>query len=81
MKTIKSLLVAFFLLNAGLTISQTGWFTLQPGTTNWIISVKFLNENTGFAAGWGGYISKTTGEPIGFRLLQMQLQVINRLFF
>lgn len=60
MKTIKLLFVIVFLSFSYLTYSQTGWFSLQPGTTNWIISVKFLNENTGYAAGWGGYISKST---------------------
>jgi photosystem II stability/assembly factor-like uncharacterized protein len=60
MKTIKSLIVFTILFFYSISYSQTGWFPLQSNWTNWIISVKFLNESTGYAAGWGGYLSKST---------------------
>jgi photosystem II stability/assembly factor-like uncharacterized protein len=66
MKTIKSLIVFTILFFYSTSYSQTGWFPLQSNWTNWIISVKFLNEFTGYAAGWGGYISKSTNGGINW---------------
>ena len=60
MKTIKLLLVLIQIFFFNSLYSQTGWFTLQPNTNNWIISVKFLNESTGYIAGWSGVLSKST---------------------
>jgi photosystem II stability/assembly factor-like uncharacterized protein len=66
MKKIKILSIILFLSFLNVSYSQYGWYSQQPNWTNWIVSVKFLNENTGFTAGWGGYISKTTNGGVNW---------------
>ncbi len=36
------------------------WFIQQSGTTNALYDIEFINENTGWCCGDGGYIIKTT---------------------
>ncbi len=55
----------FFLLlilNSTLLLvhAQSGWYPLNSGTTTNLRAVFFINQNTGFVAGYSGIILKTT---------------------
>lgn len=55
------LLITFVvLLTANVAQSQSGWFSQSGNTTNNLNSVYFLDSYTGFTAGNGGIILKTT---------------------
>jgi len=58
----KKLIIPLLLLLIipNLIYSQTGWFSLPVNASSWVISVKFLNQNTGYCAGWNGVIKKST---------------------
>jgi len=60
MKAKRLLIILLLLVIPNLMFCQLGWYSQQPNWSNWIISVKFLNENTGYTAGWGGYFAKTS---------------------
>lgn len=59
---IKILLSALviMLLSGQQIFAQTGWIQKSLPSGNNIISVKFYNQNTGYAAGWGGTVLKST---------------------
>jgi photosystem II stability/assembly factor-like uncharacterized protein len=54
------ILILLLLLFSDNSNCQTGWFSLPVNAPNWVISVKFLNQNTGYWAGWSGVIKKST---------------------
>ncbi|MCC6866266.1 MAG: T9SS type A sorting domain-containing protein [Ignavibacteria bacterium] len=47
-------------------LAQSGWFQQSSSTNKSLKSVSFLNDNTGFAAGSGGVILKTTNSGINW---------------
>ena len=57
MKKITSALVGVLLT---LSMYSQTWTPLNSGTTADLISISFVNDNTGWAAGYGGTIIKTT---------------------
>ncbi len=59
MKNFSLLFIAFLLLQLT-TLAQGGWFEQTSGTTWWLSSVHFTDNNTGWAVGWNGTILKTT---------------------
>jgi photosystem II stability/assembly factor-like uncharacterized protein len=61
-KNMKKIL-GFFLLNFlfySNCLSQTGWFSVVSGTTNYLTSIFFVNNQTGWFSGTDGLIKKTT---------------------
>lgn len=40
-------------------VSNAQWFTQQSGTTGALYDIRFINKNTGWCCGDGGYIIKT----------------------
>ena len=59
------LLISFVCLTGGYGYSQSGWVLQSPlPTTETLLSIKFVNKNTGFISGTNGIILKTTN--IGF---------------
>ncbi len=59
MKNFSLLFIAFLLLQLT-TLAQGGWFEQTSGTTWWLSSVHFTDNNTGWAVGWNGTILNTT---------------------
>lgn len=50
--------ITFFSFSA--SFSQSGWFPLNSGTTEWLQSVFFTDANTGYVTGNNGIVLKTT---------------------
>jgi len=44
----------------------TNWNSQTSGTTDWLLSVHFTDNNTGWAVGSGGTILKTTNGSVTF---------------
>jgi photosystem II stability/assembly factor-like uncharacterized protein len=63
MKKIFTYLILIFTLTFtgfGFIFSQTGWYQQQSETNKTLTSSSFINENTGWVAGYDGLILKTT---------------------
>lgn len=64
MKSLKKLFFFFKLLIVNCTLlienSSAQWYIQESGTTNPLYDIEFINQNTGWACGDGGYIIKTT---------------------
>ena len=56
------LLSVIFIIHYSLFINNcfSQWFIQESGTTNALYDIEFINENTGWCCGDGGYIIKTT---------------------
>jgi photosystem II stability/assembly factor-like uncharacterized protein len=52
-------LIVIFILSSELN-SQTGWVSLNTGTTSYLTSLFFIDANTGYIGGMNGYLAKTT---------------------
>ncbi|MEO8513525.1 MAG: T9SS type A sorting domain-containing protein [Ignavibacteria bacterium] len=65
MNIIKKYLPLLFIFQSFL-FAQSGWFQQSSGTNKKLNSGYFLNDNTGFAAGNGGVILKTTNSGINW---------------
>lgn len=62
----KNLLVILFFIQLSNIPSQAQWYTQQSGTTDPLYDIEFINRNTGWACGDGGYIIKTTNGGINW---------------
>lgn len=64
MKRLKRILFLYTFLIINYTFlvgnSSAQWYIQQTGTTNPLYDIEFINKNTGWACGDGGYIIKTT---------------------
>lgn len=56
----------FLLFFQAVLYSQSSWFNQPTGTNKKINTIFFLNDNTGFAAGNGGVILKTTNSGVNW---------------
>lgn len=63
-----SYLLLIFLVNTN-SNSQTGWVSLNSGTTTYLTSVQFIDANTGFVGGMSGYLAKTTNGGTNWTVL------------
>jgi photosystem II stability/assembly factor-like uncharacterized protein len=83
MKNPKKLLLLIFFLLVNCTLitgnSTAQWFTQHSGTTNPLYDIEFINKNTGWACGDGGYIIKTTNGGVNW--IQQSNGVIGRPLF
>ncbi len=57
-----------FILSASNLMSQSGWYPLQPGTSNELKSIFFLNANTGFLSG-NNIVLKTSNGGINWQII------------
>jgi photosystem II stability/assembly factor-like uncharacterized protein len=62
---IKLILILFF-SHSTLQFASAQWFTQQSGTTNPLYDIEFINKNTGWCCGDGGYIIKTTNGGVNW---------------
>ena len=56
-----SLFIIVFLLLPVTTIAQDGWFQQTSGTTDELLSVHFIDDNTGWIGGINGILKTTDG--------------------
>ncbi len=56
----KKIILILIIIHCSLLIAQAQWFTQQSGTTSALYDIEFINKNTGWCCGDGGYIIKTT---------------------
>jgi len=66
-----TILFLTFLAAINISLSQPTWVHLNPGTTNTLNSVFFLDINTGYAVGNSGTICKTTNGGAQWQLIQL----------
>jgi photosystem II stability/assembly factor-like uncharacterized protein len=62
MKKFIKITVLLLIINSTFIIhsSFSQWFIQESGTNNALYDIEFINENTGWCCGEGGYIIKTT---------------------
>jgi len=60
MKIIIKIIFTLIFVHCLLLTANAQWFTQQSGTTDPLYDIEFINKNTGWCCGAGGYIIKTT---------------------
>lgn len=62
----KKIILILIIIHCSLLIANAQWFTQQSGTTNPLYDIEFINKNTGWCCGDGGYIIKTTNGGVNW---------------
>jgi len=62
----KKIIIVLLIFQFTLITAEAQWFTQQSGTTNALYDIKFINKNTGWCCGDGGYIIKTTNGGVNW---------------
>ncbi|MEO8447920.1 MAG: hypothetical protein ABI528_10515, partial [bacterium] len=66
MKIIIKIIFTLVIFHFSLLTANAQWFTQQSGTTDPLYDIEFINKNTGWSCGAGGYIIKTTNGGINW---------------
>jgi photosystem II stability/assembly factor-like uncharacterized protein len=56
----KKIILILLIVQCSFCNTEAQWFTQQSGTANPLYDIEFINRNTGWSCGDGGYIIKTT---------------------
>lgn len=69
-------LISTLIINAP-SLAQVGWSPLTSGTFENLTSIQFTDANTGYAAGNGGVVLKTTNSGLNWTLIQIASAINN----
>lgn len=73
MKSIRAILIIFLFTNLCSipAFCQTGWYQVNSGTNKSLLSVHFINLNTGFSVGVNGTLIKTTNTGVSWQSIDL----------
>lgn len=73
-----SFIVIFIFLSVDVSFAQSGWYAVSnTPIANNMTSLKFVNQNTGYAACYAGAIAKTTNGGINWILINVAPDTVN----
>jgi photosystem II stability/assembly factor-like uncharacterized protein len=84
LKFVKTLImtILFLLFISDFALAQSGWFLLNSGSSESLLSVFFTDANSGFISGWNGTLIKTTnGGSNWFPLSIVTTNALRSVFF